>query len=297
MPIRVLVIGRQGQVARALAELTPACGVQVIPMGRPQFDLTSPEMVESTLSAAGPDIVINSAAYTAVDQAEREPEQAKAVNETGAAAVAAAAHALAVPLIHLSTDYVFDGGKATPYQEEDSVAPTSVYGASKLAGERAVATATSNHVILRTAWVYAPYGKNFVRTMIALGQTRDEVRVVADQWGCPTYAPDIATAIVAIARNLLSNPDNPELRGLFNLAGTGETSWVDFALAIFAILRAKGMRAPVVMPITTADYPTAARRPANSRLDCGKLARLHGIRLPAWQDSLRTCLERLTGES
>jgi len=133
--------------------------------------------------------------------------------------------------------------------------------------------------------------------MIALGQTRDEVRVVADQCGCPTYAPDIATAIVTIARNLLSNPDNPELRGLFNLAGNGETSWADFALAIFAILRAKGMRAPVVTAITTADYPTAARRPAISRLDCGKLARLHGIRLPAWQDSLRTCLERLTVES
>jgi len=266
-------------------------------MGRPQFDLTASEMVESTLSAAGPDIVVNSAAYTAVDQAEREPEQAKAVNENGAAAVAAAAHALAVPLIHLSTDYVFDGSKATPYKEEDSVAPTSVYGASKLAGERAVAAATPNHVILRTAWIYAPYGKNFVRTMIALGQTRDEVRVVADQCGCPTYAPDIATAIVTIARNLLSNPDNPELRGLFNLAGNGETSWADFALAIFAILRAKGMRAPVVTAITTADYPTAARRPAISRLDCGKLARLHGIRLPAWQDSLRTCLERLTVES
>src|SRR5882724_5676563 len=263
MPIRVLVIGRQGQVARALVELSPACGVQVISMGRPQFDLTASEMVESTLSAAGPDIVVNSAAYTAVDQAEREPEQAKAVNENGAAAVAAAAHALAVPLIHLSTDYVFDGSKATPYKEEDSVAPTSVYGASKLAGERAVAAATPNHVILRTAWIYAPYGKNFVRTMIALGQTRDEVRVVADQCGCPTYAPDIATAIVTIARNLLSNPDNPELRGLFNLAGNGETSWADFALAIFAILRAKGMRAPVVTAITTADYPTAARRPAN----------------------------------
>ena len=292
-----MVIGRQGQVARALTELSPACGVQVIPLGRPQFDLTASEMVESTLRAAGADIVVNSAAYTAVDQAEREPEQAKAVNETGAAAVAAAAHALAVPLIHLSTDDVFDGSKATPYQEEDSVAPTSVYGASKWAGERAVAAATPNHVILRTAWIYAPYGKNFVRTMIALGQTRDEVRVVADQCGCPTYAPDIATAIVTIARNLLSNPDNPELRGLFNLAGNGETSWADFALAIFAILRAKGMRAPVVMPITTADYPTAARRPANSRLDCGKLARLHGIRLPAWQDSLRTCLERLTVES
>ena len=297
MSIRIVVTGRHGQVARALTEAGPQLNVEIVPLGRPELDLGVPETIGFALTAAAPDIIVNAAAYTAVDQAEQEPERADAINATGAGIVAAAARSLGVPIIHLSTDYVFDGFKATPYSEADEVAPAGVYGASKLAGEQAVAVMAFDHVILRTAWVYAPYGKNFVRTMIALGQTRDEVRVVADQWGCPTYAPDIATAIITIARNLLSNPDNPELRGLFNLAGNGETSWADFALAIFAILRAKGMRAPVVIPITTADYPTAARRPANSRLECGKLARLHGIRLPAWQDSLRTCLERLTVES
>ncbi len=297
MSIRIVVTGRHGQVARALTEAGPQLNVEIVPLGRPELDLGVPETIGFALTAAAPDIIVNAAAYTAVDQAEQEPERADAINATGAGIVAAAARSLGVPIIHLSTDYVFDGFKATPYSEADEVAPAGVYGASKLAGEQAVAVMAFDHVILRTAWVYAPYGKNFVRTMIALGQTRDEVRVVADQWGCPTYAPDIATAIITIARNLLSNPDNPGLRGLFNLAGNGETSWADFALSIFAILRAKGMRAPVVIPITTADYPTAARRPANSRLECGKLARLHDIRLPAWQDSLRTCLERLTGES
>ena len=297
MSIRIVVTGRHGQVARALTEAGAQLNVEIVPLGRPELDLGVPESIGFALTAAAPDIIVNAAAYTAVDQAEQEPERADAINATGAGIVAAAARSLGVPIIHLSTDYVFDGFKATPYSEADEVAPAGVYGASKLAGEQAVAVMAFDHVILRTAWVYAPYGKNFVRTMIALGQTRDEVRVVADQWGCPTYAPDIATAIITIARNLLSNPDNPGLRGLFNLAGNGETSWADFALAIFAILRAKGMRAPVVIPITTADYPTAARRPANSRLDCGKLARLHGIRLPTWQDSLRTCLERLTVES
>ena len=297
MSIRIVVTGRHGQVARALTEAGAQLNVEIVPLGRPELDLGVPESIGFALTAAAPDIIVNAAAYTAVDQAEQEPERADAINATGAGIVAAAARSLGVPIIHLSTDYVFDGFKATPYSEADEVAPAGVYGASKLAGEQAVAVMAFDHVILRTAWVYAPYGKNFVRTMIALGQTRDEVRVVADQWGCPTYAPDIATAIITIARNLLSNPDNPGLRGLFNLAGNGETSWADFALAIFAILRAKGMRAPVVIPITTADYPTAARRPANSRLECGKLARLHDIRLPAWQDSLRTCLERLVGES
>ena len=241
---------------------------EIIHLGRPQLDLAVPETVEPALKAAAPDIVVNAAAYTAVDQAEREPEIASAVNGTGAGAVAEAARALGVPVIHLSTDYVFDGNKTSAYVEEDLVAPASVYGASKLAGEQAVAAATDDHVILRTAWVYAPYGKNFVRTMLALAESRDEVRVVADQLGSPTYAPDIAVAIVGIARNLLRNPCDPLLRGIFHLAGSGETSWAGFASAIFAFLAAKGLRKPVLTPIASADYPTPARRPANSRLNC-----------------------------
>jgi dTDP-4-dehydrorhamnose reductase len=293
--MRIAVTGRQGQVARALAEAGPVLNAEVINLGRPQLDLAVPETVGPALKAATPDIVVNTAAYTAVDQAEREPEIAAAVNGTGAGAVAEAARALGIPVIHLSTDYVFDGNKTSAYVEEDLVAPASAYGASKLAGEKAVAAATDEHVILRTAWVYAPYGKNFVRTMLALAESRDEVRVVADQLGSPTYAPDIAVAIVGIVQNVLRNRSDPLLRGIFHLTGSGETSWSGFASAIFAFLAAKGMRKPALTPIASADYPTPARRPGNSRLNCAKLAYVHGIELPSWCDSLGICLERLTG--
>jgi len=296
MLTRIAVTGRHGQVARALTEAGPQLGVEIVPLGRPELDLAAPETIGRALTAAAPNIVVNAAAYTAVDQAEREPEKANAINASGAGAVATSARALGIPIIHLSTDYVFDGLKAAPYTEGDEVAPTSVYGASKLTGERVVAAIAFDHVILRTSWVYAPYGKNFVRTMLALAQTRDEVRVVADQLGCPTYAPDIAVAIIAVAGNLLSKPDDPRLRGIFNLAGSEETNWADFAATIFAILARKGMRTPVVTPISSADYPTAARRPTNSRLDCSKLARVHRIELPSWRSSLRSCLERLSSE-
>jgi dTDP-4-dehydrorhamnose reductase len=294
--MRIAVTGQQGQVARALADAGPALEVKIIRLGRPELDLAEPETVGLALKAEAPDIVVNAAAYTAVDQAEREPKIAFAVNGAGPGAVAEAARALGIPVIHLSTDYVYDGKKAGAYFEEDCVAPASTYGASKLAGERAVVAGTGDHVILRTAWVYAPYGKNFVRTMLALAQSRDEVRVVADQCGCPTYAPDIAVAIIRIARNLLNNPDASDLRGIFHLAGTGETSWASFAAAIFNFLAKKGLRKPVLTPITSAEYPTPAQRPVNSRLNCAKLARVHGIELAPWRDSLGICLERLTGD-
>jgi dTDP-4-dehydrorhamnose reductase len=291
--MRIAVTGQQGQIARALAEAGPALNVEIIALGRPQLDLGVPETVKPALEAAAPDIVVNAAAYTAVDQAEQEPELALAVNGTGAGAVAEAARALGIPVIQLSTDYVFDGHKTEAYVEEDSVAPATAYGASKLAGEQAVAAAAGEHVIVRTAWVYAPYGKNFVRTMVALAKSRDEIRVVADQFGCPTYAPDIAVALVRIARNVLRNPSDPLLRGTFHLAGSGETSWAGFASAIFAFLAARDLRRPVLIPIASVDYPTPARRPANSRLNCAKLSRIHGIELPTWRDSLEICLQRL----
>ena len=294
MSIRIAVTGKHGQVARALTEAGPLLDAVVIPLSRPELDLEAPETIEPALRRAAPDIVVNAAAYTAVDQAEGEPQKAIAINATGAGAVAAAARALAVSVIQLSTDYVFDGSKTSAYVEEDRVAPFSAYGVSKLAGEHAVAAANGEHVILRTAWVYAPFGKNFVRTMLALAQSRDEVRVVADQHGCPTYAPEIAVAIIGVARNILSNRSEPLLRGIFHLAGNGETSWAHLAAAIFAFLAKQGLRKPVLTPITSAEYPTPARRPANSRLDCGKLARVHGIKLPFWHDSLGICLERLT---
>jgi dTDP-4-dehydrorhamnose reductase len=292
--MRIAVTGRQGQVARALVEAGRALGVEIITLGRPQLDLAEPGTVEPAIRAASPDVVVNAAAYTAVDQAEREPEIAAKINKDGAGAVAAAAKTLRTPIIHLSTDYVFDGAKTSPYVEDDPVAPTSAYGASKLDGERAVAAANCDHVILRTAWVYAPYGNNFVRTMLALAEMREEVRVVADQRGCPTYAPDIADAIIRIAHNLLKDRFDPRLRGIFHLAGVGETTWAGFAETIFEYMAGMGLRRPILTPITSAEYPTRARRPANSRLNCAKLARIHGIELPHWQDSLATCLERLT---
>jgi dTDP-4-dehydrorhamnose reductase len=292
--IRIAVTGRQGQIARALAEVGPSQMAEIVHLGLPEFDLAAPGTLAPILIAAAPDIVVNAAAYTAVDRAESEPQLATAVNGTGAGAVAETARALGLPLIQLSTDYVFDGNKTDAYLEEDPVAPASVYGASKLAGEKAVAAAGDDHVILRTAWVYAPYGKNFVRTMLALAETRDEVRVVNDQVGSPTYAPDIAVAIIRIARNLVENRSDARLRGVFHLAGSGEISWAGFASAIFTFLAAKGLRTPVLTPIASAEYPTAARRPGNSRLNCAKLARVHGIKLPAWPDSLGICLQRLT---
>jgi dTDP-4-dehydrorhamnose reductase len=294
MALRIAVTGKEGQVARSLIEAGPLLEADILPLGRPELDLERPESIGPALIAARPDIVVNAAAYTAVDQAEREPRLVDALNNAGAGAVAAAARLLRVPIIHLSTDYVFDGAKSSPYLEEDAVAPTGAYGVSKLAGEQAVATANRDHVILRTAWVYAPYGQNFVRTMLALAQTRDEVRVVDDQHGCPTYAPDIAVAIIAIARRILNDPSEPRFRGLFHLAGREETSWAGFAEAIFSFLAAKGSRYPVLVPIPSADYVTAARRPANSRLDCAKLLRVYGIQLPSWRESLERCLERLT---
>ena len=291
--MRLAVTGRDGQVARALVEAGPTLGIDVAAVGRPELDLALAETVLPALSAARPDIVVNAAAYTAVDQAETEPERANAVNATGAGAVAVAARAFGLPVIHLSTDYVFDGEKAAPYTEEDPTAPASVYGRSKLAGEKAVTAASPDHVILRTAWVYSSSGKNFVRTMLALAANRNEVRVVADQRGCPTYAPDIAVAVLAVARNLLNSPGDSRLRGIFHLAGSGETTWAEFAEAIFDSGAAKGGHRPAVIPIRSVDYPTPARRPKNSRLDCAKLARVHGVQLPEWRVSLKACLDRL----
>jgi dTDP-4-dehydrorhamnose reductase len=297
MALRIAATGKHGQVVRALAEIAEHLGAVIILVGRPEMDFTEPETIESALRAASPDVIVNAAAYTAVDQAEHESGIAAKINRDGAHAVAAAAKGLGVPLIHLSTDYVFDGAKTGPYVEDDPVAPATAYGASKLGGEQAVAAADCDHVILRTAWVYAPYGKNFVRTMLALAGDRKEVRVVADQRGCPTYAPDIADAIVRIAGNLLKDRSDPGLRGVFHLAGAGETTWAGFADAIFEYLVAIGRSRPILTPIASAEYPTPALRPANSRLNCAKLARMHGIQLPHWSHSLRICLERLTSRS
>ncbi|HEY8381971.1 MAG TPA: dTDP-4-dehydrorhamnose reductase [Microvirga sp.] len=293
--MRILVTGTEGQVARSLAERGPAHGATVALVGRPDLDLADPARVEAAIRARGGDVVVNAAAYTAVDQAESEPALAEAINGAGAGAVAAAAAALGIPVVHLSTDYVFDGSLDRAYRETDPVQPLGAYGRSKLEGERAVA-AHADHAILRTAWVYSPFGKNFVRTMLRLAGDRDEVSVVADQQGSPTAALDIADAVIAVARNLAERRD-PALRGLFHMTGSGDTTWAGFATAIFAESAARGGPSARVRPIATAEYPTPARRPANSRLDCAKLAAVHGVTLPDWRLSTADCVRRLLDDT
>ena len=289
--MRIAVTGSKGQVATSLLERSGG-GVEVVALGRPAFDLADCAAVLAGLEAARADVIVNAAAYTAVDKAEAEEAEAFRVNSEGAGHVAEAAARLGVPLIHLSTDYVFDGALDRPYREDDPTGPTGAYGRSKLAGEKKVAAACENSVILRTAWVYSPFGANFVRTMLRLNETRDEVSVVADQRGNPTSALDIADALIAIAQRVRRDPDL-RLRGVFHMTGSGEATWADFAESVFAEAAARGRRSTKVKRIATADYPTPARRPANSRLDNEKLARVYGVRLPEWRRSVAVCCGRL----
>ena len=290
---RMVVTGREGQVARGLVERGAAGGrFEIVTLGRPALDLAAPESLEAVLVESRPDVIVSAAAFTAVDQAEAEEALAAAVNGIAPGRIAAAAASLGVPVIHLSTDYVFDGAKDAPYREDDPVAPLGAYGRTKLAGERAVAVSTENHVILRTAWVYSPFGRNFLKTMLRLAEGRDRIAVVADQIGNPTSALDIADGIVAVAENLLGS-DTPALRGTFHMTGGGEASWADFAEAVFARSAALGGPFAAVERIPASAYPTPARRPANSRLDCEKLAAVHGVRLGDWQAAVAATVERL----
>jgi dTDP-4-dehydrorhamnose reductase len=295
--VRIAVTGCTGQVAQALLERGPALGAEVIALGRPQLDLTAVDSIEPTLRAAAPDVIVSAAAYTGVDMAESEPDLAHAVNARGAGAVAEIAAVLGVPIVHLSTDYVFSGDLGRPYREEDGTDPVGAYGRSKLAGELAVAAATPNHIILRTAWVYSPFGANFVKTMLRLAQTRDVVSVVADQHGSPTSALDIADAIVAVCRTITACEDDQRLRGIFHMAGGGYTTWARFAEVIFASSRAHGGPSARVQPIATSEYPTPAKRPSNSRLDCTKLRTVYGVALPEWEASAAACVARLVADS
>jgi len=262
-------------------------------LARPGFDLADPATIDRALDAVKVDAVINAAAYTAVDRAENEREAAFAVNAAGAGALAVATCARGLPLVHLSTDYVFDGAAKVAYRETDATGPTGVYGASKLAGEHAVIAAHPGAVIARTAWVYSPFGANFVKTMLRLAATRDDVGVVADQIGNPTSALDIADAVIAIARNRIERPGDAALAGVFHMTGSGEASWADLAERVFATSAAQGGPHATVRRITTADYPTPARRPANSRLDCTKLDTGYGVRLPHWHGSVDQVVARL----
>ena len=295
-PGRILVAGRHGQVARALVGAAAmADDLDVVAIGRPVLDLTDAATIARAMHETRPALVVNAAAYTAVDRAESEPDAAMAPNAHGAAHLASAAAASGVPIIHLSTDYVFDGTLGRPYREDDPVRPLGAYGRSKAAGEGRVRAATDDHVILRTSWIHAPYGANFVRTMLRLAADRDEVRVVADQRGRPTYAPDVAAAILVVARRLLSDRDRA-LRGTFHLAGTGEATWADLAEAVFDASRERGGPTASVARIRTADYPTPAARPADSRLDTSRFEATFDHALPDWRDGVQRCVAALAAD-
>lgn len=291
--MRLAVTGRYGQIARSLVERAAGTDIDVVPVGRPELDLTLPATIDAALAASRPDIIVNAAAYTAVDVAENDASGAFAVNGHAAGVVAASARRLGVPLIHLSTDYVFSGELDRPYREDDDPRPLGVYGASKLEGERAVAMAGGDHVTLRLAWVYSPFGRNFARTMLNLARQRSEIGVVADQHGTPGNALDLADGILAVARNLVQRAGDRSLRGTFHMSAPGETTWAGFADAIFEASRV--LKGPVaqVKPIATAEYPTVARRPANSLLDSTRLANTHAVRLPPWRSTLPACVARL----
>ena len=279
--MRVVVIGRHGQLARALAE-RGGDGIEIVTLARPEIDLADPASLTAPILAAKPDAIVNAAAYTAVDKAEQDSALAETVNGTAPGVIAEAAARLGVPFVHVSTDYVFAGDSARPYREDDPVGPQGAYGRSKAAGEAAVAASGADYAILRTAWVYAGEGANFMRTMLRLAIDRDEVRVVADQWGSPTFSGDLADAILSM---LAAWPANG-VRRVYHATGGGSTSWAGFAEAIFAEAAAQGLPSAEVVPIGTADYPTPARRPAMSVLDGARLAEDFGIALPPWRDAL-----------
>jgi dTDP-4-dehydrorhamnose reductase len=290
----IMVTGGAGQLATAMEH---EGGAIVRRVGRPNFDFDRQTSIAETVQAIRPAFVVNAAAWTAVDAAEADPEAAGRANRDGPAALAALCADAGITLIHISTDYVFDGNKGAPYTEADPTSPTGVYGATKLEGEQAVLAACPRAVVLRTSWVYSAHGKNFVRTMLGAAQKTDRLRVVADQRGCPTSARDLAVAILAIVARLRDGWQD-RYAGVFHAAGTGSTTWHGFAEALFQDAAQYGRPVPTVDAIATADWPTPARRPPDSRLDCAKLAQVFDIHLPEWRSGLsRTVAELLAAPS
>jgi dTDP-4-dehydrorhamnose reductase len=291
--LRILQFGTIGQLGLELIRLAEHEGVDLRVVTLEEADFTKPaDVMRAVEQASGIDVVVNAAAYTAVDKAENEEALANAINADAVGVLASACAARGLPLIHVSTDYVYDGEKPVPYVETDPTNPLSVYGRTKLAGEDAIRESGVRHVILRTSWVYSAFGANFVKTMLRLGAEREELRVVDDQYGSPTAAGDLASAILAIAKRLAGAPAAEQF-GTFHYTGAGATTWRGFAEAIFA--RAgdwAGTRARVV-PISTAQYPTPARRPRSSRLDCAKIERVYGIRPVPWTEALDRVLSEL----
>lgn len=287
----LLLIGANGQVGWEIARQASITGVPFHALDRQQLDITVADAVFRTVDCLAPSIIVNAAGYTDVDKAESNMGAAFSANRDGAAHLAQACASADIPLVHISTDYVFDGTKRTPYTENDPVAPLSQYGESKLAGEAAVRKSCPKHVILRTAWIYGIHGQNFVKTMLRLGRERERIRVIDDQFGNPTFAGDLAMAILKLAQRLRAGAWPEEGFGTFHVAGEGATTWCDFARAIFEEAGPRLKHVPEIEAIKTTEYPTPAKRPAYSVLDCGRLARIHGVSLRPWKTGLTEMLE------
>ncbi len=296
MSSSILIFGKSGQVATELAVAPWKPGAKLHFLGRGDLDLerATQDEIAGIIRRIGPSLAINAAAYTAVDKAETEPDIAFALNAAAPGLIAQSCAQAEIPLIHISTDYVFDGAKNAPYVETDPVNPISIYGASKEAGEQAVREAGPRHIILRTAWVYSPHGQNFVKTMLRLGAARQELDIVDDQIGSPTSAADIAQTIAQIAHNLPTQ--GPPNFGTYHFCAAGHTSWYGFASAIFDEARMRARQAPEqINPIPTSAYPTLAKRPQNSRLSCAKLSTNFGVTPQSWRKSLDVCLNVVFG--
>ena len=290
MTSRVLVIGREGQLARELARARWPEGWAVTFAGRPELDLRFPDKAAAAVAAAAPDLVVNAAAYTNVEQAESEPDVARLINATSPGAIAAACAKTGAALVSISTDYVFDGTKTGAYAEDDPVNPIGAYGRSKAEGEALVRSALPKNLIFRTSWLFSPFGTNFVKTMMRLGSERRELRIVADQRGCPTGASDLARTVIAVGSAVVSGKTS---FGTYHVANTGATTWYDLTVAIFETLAARGERVPEIVPIKTAEYLAKAARPANSVLDCARLRSTFGVTFRPWQEALGECVNEL----
>ena len=285
--MKILITGQHGQVSQALQQRLPDLGALIV-LGRDQLDLANPGQIREHIRNHRPNLIINAAAHTAVDQAESEPDAAFAINAIAPGILAEEAKALGIPLIHYSTDYVFDGSKPAPYTETDAPNPLGVYGQSKLAGEQAIAAVGGEYLILRTSWVYSDHGKNFLLTMQRLLQEKPHLRIVADQIGAPTWADTIALSTRALIERWQAGQAGDW--GIYHLTAQGHTSWFGFAQVIGEHLRAQGKACAELEAIPSSAYPTPAKRPLNSRLDCSRLQQQWHASQPQWQDALRECL-------
>lgn len=290
--MRILVLGASGQIARALYAAGGRDNLAVATRGRPQTDVTQAAAVDLTIAETHPDVIVNAAAFTAVDDAEANPKEAYAVNRDGAGLVAQAAAARGVALIHLSTDYVFDGTKQALYEEADPARPCNVYGLSKLAGEEVVRANHPKAIVLRTAWLHSERGRNFPLTILTRARSGGEISVVDDQWGCPTFADDAASGIVAIARDLMQNGPRVE-DGLLHMASPDSTSRLEWAREILSLSKSLGGPFASIKPVKTAAFASQTKRPLNSRLSSERLRRIYGISLPSWRDGLTRCMSRV----